>query len=38
MLDFFKSSSETSASPHVLLNVGDDDPYDRPIPEEASPA
>ena len=38
VLDFFKSSSETSASPHVLLGIGDGDPDDRPtVPEEVSP-
>jgi hypothetical protein len=28
VLDFFKSSSETPASPPVLLDIGNDDPYD----------
>ena len=39
MLDFFKSSSETPASSRVHLDIGDDDPYDRPtVPEEVPPA
>ena len=35
---FLQSSSETRASPPVLLDIGDDDPYDRPtVPEEVPP-
>jgi hypothetical protein len=39
VLDFFKSSSETRVSPPVLLDIGDDDPDDRPtVPKEVPPA
>jgi hypothetical protein len=34
MLDFFKSSSGTSASPSMLLDTGDDDPDDTPTVQE----
>jgi len=34
MLDFFKLSSGTPASPPVLLEIGDDDPDDTPIVKE----
>ena len=38
MLDLFRSSSGTRVSPPVLLDIGDDDPYDLPaVHEKVSP-
>jgi len=37
MLDFFKSSPGTIASPPVLLGIGDDDPDDLPTFQEDVP-
>ena len=34
VFDFFKSSSGTRVSPPVLLDIGDDDPDDRPTVQE----
>jgi hypothetical protein len=37
MFDSFKSSSETYVSPHVLLDMGDDDPGDLLTVQEKVP-
>jgi hypothetical protein len=34
---FFKSSSGTRASPHVMLDIGDDDPDNMPTVQEEVP-
>lgn len=38
LLDSFKSSSETHVSPHVFLDIGDDDPNDLPTVQEVVPS
>jgi hypothetical protein len=37
VLEFFQPSSGTSTSPPVLLNIGDDNPDEKPTVQEQVP-